>query len=125
MAEKAHLKANLMFMARDPLHDTHKPYELLYEAGELPTGCNFDEVEHEVAIENFRPLKGKSSLDCEGFLLADMRSAMTYQDFFDETALKKKYMQEVKCLIADMFQAQSVYFHECVVGDNLRFGLRS
>ena len=119
MAANKYVAANLTFMAHDPLHDTHKPYELLYNAGELPTGCNFDEMEHEVVIEDFRPLKGKLSLDREGFLLADLDSTMTYQDFFDEAALKDKYMSEVKALILNLFQARSVYFHECVVGLNL------
>ena len=115
MTGDEYIEAELTFIANDPLHDVQKPYELLYETEDLPTGCNFDEEAHDVALEDFRPLKGKLSLDSEGFILADLESAMSYQDFFDEIALKSKFMKEVKCLILDMLQARSVYFHECVV----------
>ena len=66
-------------------------------------------------------MKGQSSLDREGFELLDLESDMQYEDFFDETTLKAKYMSEVKALLLQRFQARSVYFHECVVSDRQTF----
>ena len=114
MVDNNSVTAFLTFMAPDALHDTHKPYELLYESKELPTGCNYDEIGHEVVIENFRSLKGRLFLNREGFLLADLDFTMTYQEFFDQTALREKYVVEMKHLITNMLQARSVYFHGCV-----------
>lgn len=124
MADNNSVLASLTFMAPDSLHNNYKPYELLYETEGLPTGCNYDEIVHEVVVEDLRPLKGKLSLDREGFILADVDSAMTYQDYFDERLLKEKYMAEVKHLIMSMFQARSVYFHECVVSSAIPLELR-
>lgn len=111
--------ASLTFMAPNALHNTHRPYELLYQTERLLPGCNYDEIEHQVELEDFRPLKGKLSLDREGFLLVDLDSAMKYEDFFDQDTLKEKYMAEVKYLIISVFRARSVYFHECVVSLSL------
>lgn len=105
----------MIFMARDPLLETNKPYELLYDTPDMPQGCNFDEIKESVLIEDLRPLKGKLSLDRDGFLLADLESSMTYNDFFDEKVLSERYVSDAKRALQDICGARAVYIHECVV----------
>jgi len=118
------LKANLIFLARDPLLETNKPYELLYDTPPLPRGCNFDEVNEEAKVQDFRPLKGKLLLDEDGFLLVDLPREMPCDDFFDER-LREAFVREAKRLLIGVCGARAVYVHECVVCDSFFFVSRS
>jgi len=97
------------------LLETKKPYELLYDTPELTRGCNFDEVVESVEIEDFRPLKGKLSLDKDGFMLVDLPRSMPYEDFFDEEALKEGFVSDAKDILLNVCGATAVYIHECVI----------
>lgn len=115
MTSKDLIQANLIFLAKDPLLETNKPYELLYDTPEIPRGANFDEITESVPIEDFRPLKGKLSLDKDGFILVDLPRAIPYEDYFDEETLKAGFVTDAKRVLLDVCGARAVYIHECVV----------
>jgi hypothetical protein len=115
MASKQSIKADMIFLARDPLLETNKPYELLYNMPDMPRGCNFDEVTESVVIEDFRPLKGKLSLDRDGFVLVDLPRPVPYEDYFDEEALREGFVSDAKRILQEVCGARAVYIHECVV----------
>jgi hypothetical protein len=115
MASKKSITANMIFLARDPLLETNKPYELLYDKPDMPRGCNFDEVTESVPLEDFRPLKGKLSLDRDGFVLVDLPHSIPYDDYFDEDALREGFVSDAKRILLEVCGARAVYIHECVV----------
>jgi len=105
----------MIFLARDSFLETNKPYELLYDKPDMQRGCNFDEVTESVAIEDFRPLKGKLSLDRDGFVLVDLPRSMPYEDYFNEDALREGFVSDAKRILQDVCGARAVYIHECVI----------
>jgi hypothetical protein len=123
MASKQSVKADMIFLARDPLLETNKPYELLYDTPDIPRGCNFDEVTESVVIEDFRPFKGELSLDQDGFVLVDLPRSMPYEDYFDEEALREGFVSDAKRILQEVCGARAVYIHECVVCLKLRYKL--
>jgi hypothetical protein len=59
-----------------------------------------------VRVEDGRPIRGEVSLDREGFVLADHRTAVT--NFFDREQVRTVYMPELEALLKDLTGAAKV-----------------
>ena len=108
--------ATMTFLKRDPRHKKEKPYEILYEMTDDTKRMNYDvNIVHDILVEDLRPQKGRLSLDRDGFMIEELKSAMPYEDFFDETKLKTQYAQELRQFLIQLLGARAIFFHECVV----------
>lgn len=110
-------EGTLTFFERESWPSNQRPYELLFQppVPDFPA-CNYDVVKvPNVPIHDLRPLKGKLSLDCEGFLVADINTSMEYEDYFDQEKLKATYMPEIKTFLKEKLGIKAAYVHECVV----------
>jgi hypothetical protein len=110
-------EGTLTFFERGSWPSHERPYELLFQ----PPDCNFPVCNYSavqvpnVPIHDLRPLKGKLSLDREGFLIADINTSMDYDDYFDQEKLKTTYIPEIKAFLKRELGARAAYIHECVV----------
>lgn len=99
--------------------DEEKPYCLLYTPtdGLLMANFDFGDV-RTVPIRDMRPRKGQLSLDQEGFLVADFKSSLTHDDYFEEDKLKSIFIDELREFLTSFLGARAVFVHECVVSDS-------
>ncbi|KFY66848.1 hypothetical protein V496_01907 [Pseudogymnoascus sp. VKM F-4515 (FW-2607)] len=110
-------EGTLTFFERGSWPSHERPYELLFQppSSDFPV-CNYNVTQvPNVQINDLRPLKGKFSLDREGFLIADINTRMEYEDYFDQEKLKSTYMPEIKAHLKEKLGVRAVYIHECVV----------
>jgi hypothetical protein len=114
---------SLSFFERGSWPDSERPYELLFKSpDEALASCNFRVVqEHNVPIHDLRPLKGKLSLDREGYVVADLETRMRYEDYFDIEKLQTTFVAELKTLLQSLLGARAVYVHETVVSRHPRW----
>ncbi|KAI0147059.1 hypothetical protein GGR57DRAFT_264726 [Xylariaceae sp. FL1272] len=96
------------------------PSEKLYELEYLPNDglAERNYQTHQVdgiPIRDMRPLKGKLSLDREGFMILDLPSHMMYEDFLDEAKLREVYAEELRTCLLKALGASAVFIHECVI----------
>lgn len=93
-----------------------RPYTLLYEPVTDEKLSNFQITDTQpVPIRDMRPKKGSLSLDKEGFLFADFKSKMAYEDYLDDEKLKTVLAREVRELLLEKLGAKAAFIHECVV----------
>ncbi|GES60662.1 putative fad-linked sulfhydryl oxidase alr isoform 2 protein [Aspergillus terreus] len=110
-------EATLTFFERGSWPPHERPYELLFQppTSDFPV-CNYKVTQvPNVPIHDMRPLKGKLSLDREGFVVADIKTSMTYEDYFEQEKLKTIYVPEIKALLMEKLGVRAVYIHECVI----------
>jgi hypothetical protein len=69
---------------------------------------------HNIPLYDMRPILDTLSLDVQGFLVAELQSRMSYEDFFDEEKLRTVYAEEIRAYLLESLGATCVYFHECV-----------
>ena len=93
-----------------------KLYELEYNPSDGLAERNYDTHQiYDIPIHDLRPLKGKLSLDREGFVILDLPSSMKYEDYLDETKLKSVFAEELRQCLLNTLGARAVFIHECVV----------
>ncbi|KAJ9133114.1 hypothetical protein NKR19_g9178 [Coniochaeta hoffmannii] len=93
-----------------------KLYELEYNPSDGLAERNYDTHQiYDIPIHDLRPLKGKLSLDREGFVILDLPSSMKYEDYLDETKLKSVFAEELRQCLLNTLGARAVFIHECVI----------
>ncbi|KAJ5949545.1 hypothetical protein N7454_001129 [Penicillium verhagenii] len=92
-----------------------RPYTLLYEPATDEKLSNFRITDiQSVPIRDMRPKKDTLSIHTEGFVFADFKSKMVYEDYMDEEKLKTVFAEEVKELLLEKLGAKAAFIHECV-----------
>lgn len=108
--------ATLTFIETGSWPQLERPYELLYEPDASIPRCNFSLTQvQDVPIHDLRPEIHQLSLDRQGFIIADLKSRVSYEDYFDQEKLKSIYLPELKVLLREVLQAKAVYVHETVI----------
>jgi hypothetical protein len=108
---------NICFATPGSWPETEKPYTILYDPTEDVKLSNFklDDIQP-VPIRDMRAKKDSLSIHREGFIFADFRSQLTYENYFDEQKLKSVLAEEVRNLLIEKLGAKAAFIHECVVG---------
>jgi hypothetical protein len=107
----------IQFVRPNSWPDEEKPYCLLYIPTDGLAMANFDFGDvRTVPIRDMRSRKGQLSLDQEGFLVADFKSSLVHDDYFDEDKLKTVFVDELREFLISFLGAKAVFVHECVVG---------
>ncbi|GIK02043.1 hypothetical protein Aspvir_006086 [Aspergillus viridinutans] len=92
-----------------------RPYTLLYEPATDEKLSNFKTSDIQpVPIRDMRPKKDSLSIHKEGFIFADFKSKMAYEDYLDEDKLKTVLAGEVRELLLERLGAKAAFIHECV-----------
>ncbi|KAL3477394.1 hypothetical protein BJX99DRAFT_226210 [Aspergillus californicus] len=112
----ADVLADLEFKEPSSEDEAEKPYEIRCVPPNGMPERNFKStVVPKVPICNMRPLIPCLSLDVQGFLVADLKSQLQYEEFFVEERLKAVFAEEVRSYLLDSLGASRVFFHECVI----------
>lgn len=108
----------LTFIEPESWPSDQRPYELLFMPLDTSVpACNYKVVQVPgVPIRDMRPLRHELSLDREGFIVANLKTNLGYDEFFDEEKLKSEYVPAVKAYLTQELGARGAYIHECVVG---------
>ena len=108
--------AEMKFLDPKSRPEDEKLYSILYlNNDDLPmTNFKYTRVSG-VPVHDVRAKKGTMSLDEEGFIVADFKSALSYDESYKEEALKEKLIPEVHALLKDLIGAKACFVHECVV----------
>ncbi len=104
------------FLKENSWPKDQKPFHILYRPKiNIPmTNIDYERV-NRIPIHDLRPNKGTLSLDREGFVVEDFPTLLTYEETFDEEALKNVYSEPLKEWLLKYLDAKSAYIHECVV----------
>lgn len=100
------ISASIYFLARIPLYDTVKPFDLSYDPGNGFPSSNFQGELHPVAIRDMR-LYNLLYEKC-GFTFCSLNSVMKYEDYDDENIIKRVHFPEVQACVKEMLRASSV-----------------
>src|SRR5262249_3878271 len=96
------------------LHTGEKPVNETFEAGQVIRRRTGATEERLTQVRDARPLRKSLSLDVQGFVLVDHRSAV--RDFFDPEELKSTYYREVERLVRDVSGASRVVVFDHTLG---------
>lgn len=108
--------AEMKFLDPKSRPSDEKLYSVLYLNNDSLPMTNFKyTVVSGVLIHDVRSKKGKMSLDEEGFTVADFKSTLSYDENYEEEALKEKLIPEIHSLLKNLLGAKAVFVHECVV----------
>ena len=101
--------SELVFLQRDPIHETEKPYKLQYDPGNgLPRKNCVDELREGIVIHDIRGKEHEFTLEQNGFCMAKLESKLRPEDFDDDSNVKKVYYSELKLLLETKFKASRV-----------------
>lgn len=108
--------ATLNFIKPGSWPASEKPYEILYKPTDGTPNLNYSLEEiHDIPIYDLRVKKGQLSLDREGYLVADIPSHLSYEEFWDESKVRSVYAEEIRAYLLSCLGARACYIHECVV----------
>ncbi|KAJ5799671.1 uncharacterized protein N7518_001739 [Penicillium psychrosexuale] len=117
---------NIYFAKPKSWPENEKPYTLLYDpSGETEIKLSNFKVNdvHPVPIRDMRQKKNVLSIHREGFIFAEFKSQMAYEDYGDESKLKSVLAEDIKNLLIEKLGAKAAFVHECVVGLSALFVL--
>lgn len=104
-----HVTSELVFLKRDPKHETEKPYKLQYDPGEdLPRKNCVDEVTDGIVIHDFRGREKDFTLDWQGFCVVELETQLAPEDFDDDAKVKQVYYAELKMMLKKELGARRV-----------------
>ncbi|KAF2108839.1 methyltransferase [Lophiotrema nucula] len=94
------------FLARIPLYDTVKPFDISYNPGNGLPASNFQGELHRVTVRDMR----KYDLPYEqcGFRICSLDSAMKYEDYDHEATIKDVHFPEVESCVKEAMNASFV-----------------
>jgi hypothetical protein len=106
----------LLYLRRDQIHETEKPYKLQYNTeDELPQQNTVPESRGPIRIRDLRGQSRSFSFETNGFSVLEMDSKMAPEDFADEKKVKDIYYAEVQALLLRYFGAKRVEILEHLV----------
>lgn len=92
--------SELVFLKRDPKHETEKPYKLQYDPGEdLPRKNCVDELRDGLVISDFRGQEKDFTLERQGFCVVKLESQLAPEEFDDDKKIRQVYYAELKMML--------------------------
>ena len=87
----------MYYLERTSLYDTEKPYTMRYQPDEDIPQSNFKKIKYPMTAKSMRlPGSGPFYLNDCGFQLVELKSHLSYNEFWDNKRVKEVYIQEVK-----------------------------
>ncbi len=110
------IAVELVYLARDDLHEREKPYKLQYDPGNaiLRSNCA-NETHDSITVRDLRSCGESISFDANGFMVLDMESQLESREFYDESRVKDVYYTELKGLLGHYFGSSRVEILEHLV----------
>ena len=100
----------MYYLERTPLYDTEKPYSMRYQPDDGIPQTNFVKTECPITVKSMRePGAGPFRLNECGFQQIELHSQMSYDDFWDNEAVQRVYIQEVKDVLKRELGAKHVF----------------
>ena len=101
--------SELVFLQRDPKHETEKPYKLQYDPGnDLPRRNCVDELREGIVIHDMRAKEHDFTLDSNGFCIMKLESQLHPEDFDDDSKIREVYYSELKLLLKTKLGAKRI-----------------
>lgn len=112
--------ASMYFLSREALYEKEKPYYLdYYPPNNFPRSNAVLEKFDELQIEDIRDELEDLSLSENGFFLAQIDSALTYDDFDDNDKIAKVYLKEVADTLIQKLGASRVQIYDFIVSSTV------
>jgi hypothetical protein len=107
--------ASMYFLANLPLYEDEKPYRLKYDPPAGLPESNIEMEQHSIFIQDVRKHERDFTLQKDGFALLSLKSAMTYEDFNDDTKIQTIYLKELAGVLRSTLDASRVQIFEHLV----------
>ncbi|KAI1669668.1 hypothetical protein L13192_07127 [Pyrenophora tritici-repentis] len=98
--------SHISFVARDPSLDTVKPYSFRCSPPDGLSRENFDTGKQPLQIRDARCFAPDIAVN--GFCLADIPTAVPYEQFFQTATIESTYVKELQAGLREVFQARHV-----------------
>ncbi|KAL9621735.1 MAG: hypothetical protein Q9160_003853 [Pyrenula sp. 1 TL-2023] len=102
------LFADIGFLAKDPVYETTRVYDLDYESKQVPSNNLKTVVEPNVPVFDLRGAENSITFQNSGIAVLDLQTAMTYEDFAHEDRIMECYFQEVGQALLSYLGAASI-----------------
>jgi hypothetical protein len=110
--------SNIMFLKKDPLYKSVKPYRLRYLPDDDLQQSNVKSEPHTVTIASMRPIEHKLLLDVNGFETLRMKTKLTRAEFLNSPHLVRAlYIEELRDALTRHLGAKHIHFLDYVVGE--------
>ena len=93
----------IAYLLKDKVHETEKPYEIMYDNGGVILPTNMSLEYHSVQVQDFRPHLSSRSFDEHGFTLANIDCPLKAADFDNEKTITRAYYPVIEKLLWKMF----------------------
>lgn len=117
------LFADISFLARDPVYETTRVYDLDYKSKQVPSNNLKTVVEPNVPIFDLREAEKSITFQNSGIAILDLETAMEYEDFAHEDRIMECYFQEVGQILLDYLGAASIQIFDYSVSKRTLCGL--
>jgi hypothetical protein len=108
MENTSDVLAQLNFLAKDPLYDVEKPYNLAYESDTVPRQNLVKETQNDVLVHDIRGKEHELTFERNGIAVLEMESQMQYTDFDHPEKIIDCYLEEIGQLLYQYMNPRSV-----------------
>jgi len=106
--EGNHQVASFLYLEPDPRHEKEKPYKLRYEPGEgIPRSNVSNEKQDGIVVRDVRN-EEQESLAERGYTWVNLQSALSPDEFYDETKVKEIYYAELRGLLQKLLNPKRI-----------------
>ena len=106
--EGNHQVASFLYLEPDPRHEKEKPYKLRYEPGEgIPRSNMSNEKQDGIVVRDVRN-EEQESLAERGYTWVKLQSALSPDEFYDETKVKEIYYAELRELLQKLLNPKRI-----------------
>ncbi len=120
MAARDDVNAQLVYLEKNDLFETEKPYNLQYKPDDetlLRTNCA-RVVKSDILIRDFRDHENKFSIEKQGFEIMKLESEMQYADFDSDEMVENIYYPELKASLRSRFKPRRIEILEHIVSSS-------
>ena len=104
------IESFMYYLERTSLYDAEKPYTMRYQPDEGIPQSNFKKIKHPMIAKSMRqPDAGPFYLNDCGFQLVELKSHLSYEEFWDKRRVQEVYIQEVKDTLKKELGAKYVH----------------
>jgi hypothetical protein len=112
-AECSDVVADLIFLEKDPKHETEKPYKLQYDPGPgLPRWNCKNQSRGGITIHDIRGEEPNFTVENQGFEVAKLSTELSPEEFSNDDKVRRVYYNELRDLCKKRFGAQRVEVYE-------------
>ncbi|KAI1448428.1 hypothetical protein F5Y02DRAFT_307572 [Annulohypoxylon stygium] len=109
-------EASIVFLSRDDLYKTSKPYAIQYEPhGNIPQSNIVQERVDGIPVRDVRPIKDTLTLEKDGILVKELHTGLQLAGFADPNAVQDLYLPKVQQLLQEVLGTQNVAILEYLV----------